>query len=282
MFQYAAARAAALLHDTELKMDRSWFSDRPASDTARRYMLGELDITAGFASSREILQTRCIASGRRASFICKLRSILVNDDWGWYREPGFNFDPCLRMQGDKFCMDGYWQSYRYFEDFGEHIRKEFVPSRALAGANMKLAERIHTARSVAVHIRRGDYVNDPAVRMVHGHCTLDYYQKAVRYISERYTGLTFFIFSDDPGWAESNLDFAKPAVIVKHNSPEDAVEDLRLFSFCRHHIIANSTFSWWGAWLCSSEDKTVIAPHAWFNVSDFDTSDLIPSGWVRI
>ena len=139
--------------------------------------------------------------------------------------------------------------------------------------------------SVSVHVRRGDYVEDPATKAWHGGCGQDYYEQAVAHVRAYEPGreLHAFVFSDDPSWVRANLDLGCPTTVIDHNGPA-AHEDLRLMTCCRHHIVANSTFSWWGAWLGSGSDEggCVVAPRRWFNQDDVDTSTLVPSGWARL
>ena len=145
-----------------------------------------------------------------------------------------------------------------------------------------MAEQISSSTPVSIHIRRGDYVNDSHTNSVHGTCGLDYYQNAMKLISGRVDKPTFFCFSDDIEWAKNKLHAQYPIIYVDHNGLDNASEDMRLMSQCKHNIIANSSFSWWGAWLNSNPDKIVIAPTKWFQKEDYDTRDLIPAGWIRL
>ena len=135
---------------------------------------------------------------------------------------------------------------------------------------------------MSLHIRRGDYVSNAKIAGVHGTIALDYYARAAALIAERAGGdPVFFVFSDDPAWAAANLTLGWPTRIVDHNGAR-ASEDLRLMAACRHHIIANSSFSWWGAWLSPAADKTVVAPQPWFRDPALDDSTIVPQGWIRL
>lgn len=182
---------------------------------------------------------------------------------------------------DNVYLEGYWQSERYFEDIKEIVQKEFTLKTPLEGLNLILAEEIRTVDAVSMHVRRGDYVTDENVSTMHGVCDLEYYRKAVDKVVQTLKDPCFFVFSDDPEWVADNLKLRHPARYISHNSSL-AHEDLRLMSLCRHHIIANSSFSWWGAWLSTCHEKLVIAPNKWFNNFKVDTSDLIPKAWIRI
>lgn len=135
--------------------------------------------------------------------------------------------------------------------------------------------------SVSVHVRRGDYVTLASASAYHGLCTLDYYHRAIRHVAERVANPTLFVFSDDPEWTKANLHSPFPTHYVDHNPAGKAFQDLRLMSLCRHHILANSSFSWWGAWLSRSNGGLVIAPERWYAVNR-PTPDLIPARWIRM
>jgi hypothetical protein len=199
------------------------------------------------------------------------------------RERAFTFQPKVLGQRPPAYLDGYWQSEKYFGDVADVIRKDFTVKRAPSAANAAWLDRIGATVSVSIHVRRGDYVTNADANKFHGTCGIDYYQRAVQMLSSRLGGRPeFFVFSDDPAWVRANLDLGShPHHYVTNNDAQTNYEDLRLMSSCRHHIIANSTFSWWGAWLNASPDKVVVAPRRWFRADEMDDRDLVPSGWVR-
>ena len=130
-----------------------------------------------------------------------------------------------------------------------------------------------------MHIRRGDYISNPQTSRLHNICSLDYYVEASRQLTSLVADPHFYIFSDDPVWARDNLRLSHPMTVVDHNPTSEAHEDLRLMSLCRHHIIANSSFSWWGAWLVDVPDKLVFAPAKWFENYAHDIQDFVPPRW---
>ena len=144
-----------------------------------------------------------------------------------------------------------------------------------------MLDRIHSCNAVSVHVRRGDYVSVAETRERHGTCSLDYYQAGFEHIAARIADPVIFVFSDDPAWVQANLKFPSPTIYVTHNVGKQNYEDLRLMSACRHFIIANSTFSWWGAWLGEGAGKIVIAPKRWGNKPD-EMDDPVPEVWVRL
>lgn len=194
-----------------------------------------------------------ITAERRAAFVGAV-----------YQEPHFHFDPQFFDLPDGTMLSGYFQSERYFEGISGYLWE-----REFDGL-------LHTnTHAVSVHVRRGDYLSFPEH---HPPCTVDYYREAMA----QFPGARFMVFSDDPGWCLLNLKPLGNVEIVTGGTP---ISDMRQMASCMEgHIIANSSFSWWGAWLDQNPDKRVIAPRAWFGKAKegWDTKDLIPSGWIRI
>ena len=279
MFQYAAARRLALRHDVPLKLDLSFLEGDQNGNTPRRFALDCFAINAGKASRREVVLMSGQAATRPETFLARVsRKICHYTD---YRERFFRFDPKVLCLPDNTYLEGYWQSEQYYTDYAETIRREFMVKQPLLGRNRELADEIRSVNAVSVHIRRGDYVTDLGTNAVHGLCSTEYYRKAEEMIVQSVEKPVFFVFSDDPEWVEVNFEPRCP-VIYSNRNGEVPYEDLRLMSLCRHHIIANSSFSWWGAWLSVNPDKIVIAPERWFNDPSINTVDLIPVGWHRI
>ena len=186
------------------------------------------------------------------------------------------------MAKDGVYLQGYWQSERYFDKHADALRKEFAFRNTLAGRNAELARQIRQNPSVSLHIRRGDYANCPKTRAFHGLCEPDYYFRAIEFMRRHIPQFHLFAFSDDPQWVERRLKPSYPGmVVVDHNPRNQSHNDMLLMSMCQHHIIANSSFSWWGAWLNPDPNKIVIAPRKWFAKAP-DTADLIPKNWVRL
>lgn len=175
---------------------------------------------------------------------------------------------------------GYWQNPVYFDSQSDLILKDF------SSANNHLLESrvlssIESTNSVGMHIRRGDYVNEINAAKVHGFCGLDYYTKSMKFLSERFSDLTFYVFSDDPDWAAINLKKTYGKVyIVRDNVNDKSFIDLLLMSKCKHNIISNSTFSWWGGWLNSNPAKVILAPARWY--SDGRSCSILPTSWIKI
>jgi hypothetical protein len=273
MFQYAAGLAQAAARQTRLAIDLSRLGVRDGR-TPRTYELDRFCIGARPARPEELERLR------KRPLAARIASRL--DARAAARERHFHFDPAVARLPDDTCLEGYWQSERYFERCADRVRSEFRFRSQPEGRNAELAREIAARAAVSVHVRRGDYASDAAVGGFHGLCPIDYYLRAVGYLAERVGDPVFIVFSDDPGWARAHLDLGHPAIVVDHNGPHDGPEDLRLMSLCRHHVIANSTFSWWGAWLNPDPAKIVVAPERWFADGAHDTRDLLPRGWVRL
>jgi hypothetical protein len=269
MFQYAVGRTIAHRRQTSLALDVTVFPDHKF----RRYSLGAFKIVENFAPDGAPRASRLRALGQRL------------------RLPGFtylvaerryySFDPTVLNAPRSLYLDGYWQSENYFKEIEDIIRCEFCFKSEPDPQNAEMANRIRLVNAVAVHVRRGDYAHDPCTNQLHGTCSLEYYREAARLIASQVSKPHFFIFSDEPDWAQANLELEGPTTFVTQNDLEKDYEDLRLMAICRHHIIANSSFSWWGAWLNNSRGM-VVAPQRWVRLNEFDTHDLIPAGWVRL
>ena len=175
---------------------------------------------------------------------------------------------------------GLFQSYKYFEDCRDALLREFrFDSNRLSDSTREMALQMQQCNSVSIHVRRGDYMNGYYYNLLGQVCNLDYYKRAIDEIKRRVDRPYFFIFSDDKEYVAKNLVLDE-ATYVDFNSGKDSWQDMYLMTQCRHHIIANSTFSWWGAWLATHEDKIVVAPPRWFN--DMEHDDIIPPEWIRI
>lgn len=278
MFQYACALGMAHRQRCPLKVDVAAF----AGYGLRRYALDKLGITASVAGAEEVRRLR-----RRARVEALLpehvRRYVPVRRHTVLREHSFAFDSrVLEARGD-VLLEGYWQSERYFADIAAVVRSEFRLPPAPALVHADLEAQIGAVNAVSVHVRRGDYASDPETRRMYGGCcSADYYARAVAEIARAVPSPRFFVFSDDPAWVKDNLRLGHPTTVVEQHGADADCADLRLMSLCRHHIIANSSFSWWGAWLDANPDKVVIAPRRWFEADNIDTRDLLPRDWIRV
>jgi hypothetical protein len=183
---------------------------------------------------------------------------------------------------------GYWQSEKYFKEIEPIIRQEFTLRTEPSAQTQHTARAIRASSSVFLHIRRGDYVGEPKTNKIHGACSMQYYQNAAAHIARAVRRPHFFVFSDEPLWVRENLKLPFTMTIVDHNPPGDSHapgcehEDMWLMTLCRHAILANSSFSWWGAWLNPERDRIVIRPQRWAQDTKFEPQDLIPDSWITI
>lgn len=276
LFQYAMARRVAYMNGVPLKIDATPFS----SYKLHKYSLSPFNISADFATPDEIAGVKCSKgfTGMRQRV-----SALFHP---YYQRPvvkerTFHFDPDIFNISGNAYLQGYWQSEAYFREIEDLIRQEFTIKPKPEAVNMKTAEMIANSNAISLHVRRGDYVTDSKAKEVYCACSLEYYQEAIELIARQVKNPHFFIFSDDPVWAQANICIQYETSYVTNNDAGRNYEDMRLMSLCQHHIIANSSFSWWGAWLNPNPEKIVIAPKKWFSI-DIDTKDLLPQEWVKL
>jgi hypothetical protein len=210
-----------------------------------------------------------------------------------FAQPHYHYYPDWLNLPDDLYLSGYFQSEKYFGTIQDKIRQWYTPSKPLDDKNAALLAEMKTKESVSLHVRRGDYTA-ASFNSFFGTLPDDYYQRAVAHINQQIKAPAFYIFSDDIAWCKANLKVGDSPVFVDHNRGDDSFKDVLMMSGCKHNIIANSSFSWWGAWLNADPSKTVIAPTKWFNQSYYtgkgnvyptryyNTSDLIPPGWLRL
>ena len=270
LFQYAAGRRLAVIHKTEVVLDLSWFSRISFFDTPRKFELEKYKIKARAVSKKEFFLTVLY----RWRVLCPFPFLKV------FKERDFLFDGDFLKLADNTYLIGYWQSYLYFEDIQNLIRKELHLNFPMENLDAAIAAKIKNCMSVSLHVRRGDYVSNSLASIFHGTCSLKYYTSAIQYIFHRVPEAHFFVFSDDIEWCRKFLPLTvNNSTFVEHNKSYSAQQDLRLMTFCKHHIIANSSFSWWGAWLNPDIKKIVIAPRKWFAI-ERQTHTLFPEDWI--
>ena len=260
MFQYACGRALALKNDTGLSLIRS----QSSSDIARPFSLTHFNIKAE------------VVSGRKSPFFLKLKEKLKQKITGNFH---VGFDPKILRLGQTGYLDGYFQSELYFKDYEGSIREDFTLKEPLLGNKAVIADIIkNDPNAVSVHVRRGDYLTHPDFG---GIATKEYYESAITEIQSHFPAARFYVFSDDIGWCQTELPSLKEAAFVSNSELED-FDEMHLMTLTKHHIIANSSFSWWGAWLGQNPTKIVIAPARWSNLHEDWYRDIIPEKWIRI
>ena len=274
MFQYAAGRSLAKSLGTHLKLDI--FAYDPGLD--RQFALDCFKMEYEIATKSEV---RSLASSLKTRIFRRLHKDFGVSFRDEFTERGFKFDPRYRKVRNNTYITGYWQSPLYFEDYQDTVRSDFDFKPLKPGKAQDLMKDINNTSSVALHFRRGDYVANKKHAEFHGTCGIEYYQKAVNTINEDFPGATLYVFSDDIEWVKNNFRTSLETRYVSDLALEDW-EEMKLMSSCKHQVIANSSFSWWAAWLNPFPEKKIIAPKTWFLDSSIDTTDLIPTSWIRI
>ena len=282
MFQYALAIILAQKNNTNVMLDVSFFdqTEKRLGHTPRKFELSIFATTYTFSKPANILFFK------QLSVLNKIKRDLGFNYPKMYKETSFRYDEKVLTQQAPVYIRGFFQSYLYFVGYENLIRERFAfPVDKLDNLNKKIITSINSTNSISIHIRRGDYVNDPTTHQYHGICDLHYYQKAISLLTQENDEFTLFFFSDDSEWVKEqfgDLPYAKQ--FIDHNTGENSWKDMLLMSLCKNNIIANSSFSWWAAWLNANPDKKVIAPKKWFTLSEekMNTSDLTPPEWIRL
>ena len=278
MAVYVAARALAVHHNVELKLDLSGL----ACDTKRVYELNKLNINADLANDEEITAITGTAKGLGHWFREKLRK--RGFLFGNYKERSTQYDEAFFKLPANIVLQGNFHSCRYAASIRELLIKEFTVTAPLSQQTLAWQNKIEKCTAVAVHIRRGDYASEPKTRAFHGLLDLDYYRSAIQVIAEKVDRPELFIFSDDHAWVREHLQSNLPTHYVDCNDADNGYQDFHLMKQCRHYIIANSGFSRWAAWLNNNSDKVVCMPQQWFrNISPMPAQeDNAPLEWTRV
>lgn len=278
MFQYATGKAIAIRSRQKLKLDTTSFEHYKL----RSYELDVFNIDTELASIEEINHLKYNEPSiiEKIKIILRKRSLPLKNRY--YKEKDFHFDPEILNLKESIYLDGYWQSEKYFIAYKDILIKEFTPKKEISHQSNLFLRMMQATVSVSIHIRRGDYVSNPTTNSFHGTCDLDYYKNAVSFITNKIDHPHFFIFSDDLIWAKEHLDFIDNITFIELDEYVPDHEEMYLMSLCKHNIIGNSSFSWWGAWLNQNSNKIIISPKKWFNDQTINTNDLIPNSWIRL
>jgi len=290
MFQYAFGRRLSMANGASLVIDASGyrFAGTPDPRTGVRTCGLSNYPVSGVIVSEPVPSVRgTSAASRRLRKISRGVRTLIERSKPYFdrtaviepAEMRFRFDPRVlaRSFRGEIEVRGFWQTAQYFEDIADTIRTELSLKDAPRGENASVAESIRTSTSAAIHVRHGDNASTIAAKL--GVLPRRYYEQAVEALRKEIQRARFFIFSDDWQWARTLLGEEPGFTYVHHNAIDEAHEDLRLMSLCQHHILANSTFGWWGAWLGKKEGQIVYAPRRYYQDADVPNPDLYPSEW---
>jgi hypothetical protein len=277
MFQYAMGRRLALHHQTELFLDCTFLNTENPHHIKREYELDIFNIQAKIATETELKKFKP-ANG----LVSRIKQLFPGlFTYQQITQKSHLLNPSILTAPDNSWLNGFWQSEKYFKDSENTIRTDFEFKSTVQGLNKTLAEKIKSCESVSIHVRRGDYTK-PEVLAFHGMCSPDYYYQGLEMLSKKITIQELFLFSDDVAWVKQNMRFSFPVTYIDHNTGKNNFEDMRLMSLCKHNIIANSSFSWWGAWLNAYKNKMVIAPKTWIADKQVKTTDVIPENWLQL
>jgi hypothetical protein len=283
MFQYAAARRLATARSSSVKFDLShlFTTQSDPNDTSRTFQLHHFRINAANACAREIARFNAVPKWVPSRFRSHAHKFL---HWQhYYEEEGHRFNPeVLNLKADSYIA-GRFQSEMYFADISEIIRADFSFAKEPIEAGRQIISEVRGCNSVALHVRRGDYVSHNRYKETLGPLPIPYYLRSVEAMARKINNdIRFFIFSDDIDWCKANLKFDEDHSFVSFNGLEDPIEEFRIMSSCKHFIISNSTFAWWAAWLGNYSEKIVIAPSVWSKNGEAASPDRIPAKWILL
>jgi hypothetical protein len=271
MFQYAAGRSLALRLNTTLVLDLSWFEGQ----AERKFALAPfcIDSVQSLPNSWLPAYGRALLSRLSRRWFTRIMDVPV------YREPHFHYSSDFKSISAPVFLEGYWQSESYFREIRPLLLRDFTLKQPLPEACVNVLQVMNEYDAICVHVRRGDYFSNPKAAKIHGSCSENYYRNGVRELCQDLANPCCFVFSDDSDWVRTSLSFDCPMIVVDINGPNEAHLDVVLMAACHYFLIANSSLSWWGAWLAPHTEKKIIAPKRWFLTSDKSTHDLLPESW---
>ena len=276
MFQYAYGLFLARKHNVPLVLDITSYAAKPANG----FLLDRFQIDAQFAGPQEWRQ-----------FPYKYLDSQFRNWHSWLglaqglhlvKEKPFGFHAKHLHAPNQSYVVGYWQSERYFPNLRDQLLKQFRPHVPLSDDTLRLCEYMRNENSIAIHVRRGDYLSNPVNVKLYRELGADYYRSCINDWAAHHRQARVYIFSNDMAWCKANLDLKLPATFVEHTTGQTAYEDLWMISQAACCVIANSTFSWWGAWLNQRPDKTIYAPRFWFHPHTLDDTHLNCDHWTTV
>ncbi len=274
LFQYATARHLAHLNNSELFLDTSYFefkADRPAW----KYELGAFNIKAEIAEEQLL---KDFHAGKYSGTEKLISKIVPFHKYKKYKYEGFGYnEQVLELKGN-YYLSGYFQSHKYFKPITDILKEELTLKEEYIPKANEWLDDMKNKLSVAVHIRRCDYIRNLSSMEAHGLCSKDYYAKTIEFVKrELGEEVHFFLFTDDAEWVKREMEWDINSTMVQGKS---ILSDFYMMSNCKHNIIANSTFSWWAAWLNPNPDKMIIVPKHWDNNIKTEEIDLCPTKWI--
>jgi hypothetical protein len=281
LFQYAAGMYFAQRYAAELEIIQEPQEFALSYGHPRPFLLKKFSITTPVRQRNGIDRLLCSTAAHKQPLAKLARRITGTLTYKPHFETDWIFLPALPVSSRTraIYLDGYFQAYKYATTMEHQLRKELALRDAPTGKNTEVLEQIQSYESpVSLHVRRGDYT---AIYGGRDALPMTYYENAIQQIHELIRNPIFFVFSDDIAFCREHLPAGEDYIFIDHNNETEAHEDLRLMSSCHHHIIANSSFSWWGAWLNPDHGKIVVAPDRWLDPT-VPCLDLVPPSWQRI
>lgn len=283
MFQYAFAYALSKKFNLDVMLDFTWFDavKTHVNVTPREFGLGVFDLKYNVASKEDLEK---VVELDDSSFLRKaiwkyLKIKKFQPKKNIVRQKiGYNFEREM-FSNNYYYYDGYFQNENYFKHLRTDILKCFSLKESIDEKNQSVLNIIKSTNSVSLHVRRGDYVTLECAKNFHGLCCLNYYEKAISYIGKNVKNPHFFLFSDDIEWVVQNLKLDYPYTVIDFNKDKSYL-DMELMKNCKHNIVANSSFSWWGAWLNDNPNKIVVAPRKWV-AQKMSKCDVVPKSWIK-
>lgn len=278
LFQYAYLYAIKQKTKQELKLDNSFFKNQKL----RSYRLDLLNIRYAetisedsIPQSIQILKKKWI---NRLIRIIPLYWIKLKYNWKYYKEIRFKYlKYAVNPHGHNIYFDGYWQTEKYFKKFENEIREQFTPRYVMDDEVIEKMNEVSNCCSVSVHIRRGDYLNISKLNSNLYLLSENYYKNAIKEMKNRVNNPKFYFFSDDIEWVKSVFNESNSYKYISIKTDTNDIDELMIMSKCKHHITANSSYSWWGAWLDPSKDKIVMVPS-----KRYGNDDIVSKGWIKI
>ena len=274
MFQYAIARSLSFYYKVPFKLDLV----KMENYNLREFSLDLLNVSANVANRSEVKKYH--NSKYKDYLLRQLYRKNIKLTNKIFEKNEFQYNEIIFENSDVY-LDGYWQSYKYFENIRDILLEEFSLKSDFNLNNQSVLKNIKASNSISIHIRRGDYLLNNTNRNLYCVYGIKYYFDAIAFLSKKIDNAHFFIFSDDLDWARKEIIIPN-ATFVDANCKENFENDMFLMSKCKHNIIANSSFSWWGAYLGSGTGKVIVPPQ-WFGPKGpQDIQDLIPEKWMKI
>lgn len=280
LFQYAYGLKMSRLLGKELYLDTSFLEIARPGVTPRAYELFPYKVAAKILSHDELAKIGVVRSPYIVKILTRLN--LGFRKCKYFREGNYELVGIKNIKnGYRLVFDGYWQNEKLFSGVESELMDQILSYKSNSSLVDSILDAINNCNSVALHIRRGDYITNIAAAKFHALCGLDYYSAAIEYFGENVASPHFFVFTDDPEWAKTNINTDHALTFVSGSGELNHHDELSLMAHCRHNIIANSTFSWWGAWLNSNPEKKIIVPREWHK-NKINAEGLLPSNWLTI